>query len=89
VYNYFATSCGTVPVRIGSSASEYERKLVNVTLNSLKQNLRGLKLAEATADIEEIRYVSRLIRNCINGKHSINRPITESDFRRDFWVSNE
>jgi len=87
VYNYFATSCGTVPVRIGSSASEYERKYVNVTVNSLKQSLRGLKLAEPTANLEEIRYVSRLIRNRINGKHSIDRPITESDFRRNFWGS--
>jgi len=91
VYNYFVTSCCTVPFQIGSStseyASEYECKYVNVTVNSFKQSLCGLNLAEATADIEEIRYVSTLIRNRINGKHSINRLITELDSRRDFWGS--
>jgi len=69
VYNYFADYYGTNEAdNIASKA--YDLQYASLSVNNLKKSLRDLK--DASADLQEIRYVCRLVRTKIS-KH-VNKP---------------
>ena len=60
VYDYFASSCGTVTME---NNIDYKTKYESYSIKLLKQALRSLKNAQPSSDTSEVRYVSALIRS--------------------------
>ena len=61
IYNYFESTFGTTEL----SASIYNEKYCDLPVKSLKVTLKKLK-ENIPSNIEEIRFVSKLIRSKLN-----------------------
>ena len=86
VYNYFATTCGTVPVILNENLA---KRYADCSIKSLKRSLRSLKKSPTNQDFAEIRYVSALIRSKLQvskGTQSglINVSL-EKELKSKFW----
>ena len=84
VYDYFADTCGTIPLK---DNSDFANKYADYSVKALKRALRSLKNAPRPADATELRYVSSLIRAKLASKS--NTIVDNSDLDRElstnFW----
>ena len=64
IYEYFEKEYGSVQNNDGTS--QLVEKYRNYGKNQLKSSLKNLKKSNVTSDYDEIRYVSKLLRNEIN-----------------------
>ena len=62
VYDYFAENFGTVNEK--NLDDEFDKKYANYTKQELKRELKSLK-CQPNADVNNIRYVSQLLRKII------------------------
>ena len=83
IYLYFETTYGSV----SSHVSPFEEKYQNKSNKELKSALRLLK--SNRADLEEIKYVSKLIRSSLKNKQDSNFGLDqinlEKNFLHKFW----
>ena len=72
---------GTLP---NSETERFRAKYDDVSVKTLKQKLRLLK--ESQADVEEIQYVSKLIRARISKTETeLDKKIIEANLKDNFW----
>ena len=65
IYDFFANSYGTVD----TIHSEFDKKYINSSKNELKKTLKHLKLLKPSP-LQEIKYISRFLRNCYRKKEN-------------------
>ena len=81
VYDYFASTCGVTQEMSQSQSSD---KYNNLSINALKSILNQLKVQKA--DLDEIKYLSKLIRNKLRNHLSESVPEgIENKLRESFW----
>src|SRR6218665_2100226 len=83
VYDYFANTYDTIDI----PDSEFQNKYLNVSAKTLKRTLKQLK--DNRADIEEIKFVSKLIRSkiskgCPRNDQDLQTEL-EIKFKKNFW----
>src|SRR6218665_53639 len=83
VCDYFANTYGTIDI----PDSEFQNKYLNISAKTLKRTLKQLK--DKRADIEEIKFVSKLIRSkiskgCPRNDQDLQTEL-EIKFRKNFW----
>ena len=67
IYDYFASLCGIVDC---SDVNRFKRIYGNQSVNDLKKKLKQLK--SSTSSLDEIRYVSKLIRRKLSKDSSVD-----------------
>ena len=85
VYDYFAENFGTVSKK--NLDDEFENKYANYTKQELKRELKLLK-CQPNADVNNIRYVSRLLRRLSSKKNltsDVNSLNDNEQIRKNFW----
>ena len=86
VYDYFAENFGTVN-KSKDSDSEYQSKYANYSKQDLKRELKALK-CQSPVDVENIKYVSRLLRKCVQNRRQDNAKAINHDeeVTKNFWT---
>ena len=86
VYGYFAENFGTVNKRKDSD-SEYKSKYAHYSKQDLKRELMASK-HQSPVDVENIKYVSRLLRKCVQNRRQDNAKSINHDeeIRKNFWA---
>ena len=86
VYDYFAENFGTVN-KSKDSDSEFQSKYANYSKQDLKRELKALK-RQSPVDVENIKYVSRLLRKCVQNRRQDNVKAINHDeeIRKNFWA---
>ena len=79
VYDYFASTCGVIEEK---SQSHLYDKYGNLSVNAMKSKLKKLKAQNA--NLEEIKFLSNLIRKTIKNAE-IDPKSTENNLHKSFW----
>ena len=84
VYDYFAENFGTVTKK-SVLDDELDNKYTNYTKQELKRELKALK-RQSNADVNNIKYVSRLLRNLSSKKKSTLNSYNDNKLiKQNFW----
>ena len=81
IYEYFESTFGCVQ----EVSHEFDEKYINMSVKSLKSALKQFK--RNNADLEEIQYLSRLIRSRLNKQKEFrnDRRVLEKNLNNKFW----
>ena len=85
VYDYFAENFGTVNKK--NLDDEFDNKYANYTKQELKRELKSLK-CQPNADVNNIRYVSQLLRRLSSRKNftsDVNFLNDDKQISKNFW----
>ena len=84
IYEYFQRECGIVNKT--QYTDEWNAKYCNLSKNQLKTALRNLKKTNEGDRSNEIRFVSKLLRNKISGSMNNHLPIDhDNEIEGNFW----
>jgi hypothetical protein len=83
IYDYFSKQFGTLGNK--ETNGEFYEKYKALPIKSLKKSLHVLKNNALYTDTEEIKFLSKFIREKITHKSSLPTPPTDKDFNVNFW----
>lgn len=82
IYGYFSREYGTINVK---SNVQFDEKYKSVSVKSLKKSLHVLKKKGEYSDTEEIKFLSKLIREKLKSTITTPAAPSDKDFTLNFW----
>ena len=82
IYGYFEREYGTLNVK---SNTQFDEKYNSLSIKSLKKSLHVLKSKGDHGDTEEIKFLSKLIREKLKGRNTTVTAPSDKEFNLNFW----